>query len=186
SLLTSALKQQFSRDRQMSGSPSEVVTKKRLSHGHPSSGRKLKFVKVELVARRKYLMEEKQQSEESLMQLSQQAESMRVLMNTTNYDSGQIKSKMDITYPHRQRIVREMKPIKEIVELYPALSVTNLFIREINCHCAPYDGDIIHALKSNCSRLVKHLEQPGKENTDEEEEPFAVLEHLIMKRYKHS
>ncbi|CAF4510915.1 unnamed protein product [Didymodactylos carnosus] len=67
SLLTSALKQQFSRDRQLSGSPSEVVTKKRLSHGHPSSGRKLKFVKVELVARREYLMEEKQQSEESLM-----------------------------------------------------------------------------------------------------------------------
>ncbi|CAF4510906.1 unnamed protein product, partial [Didymodactylos carnosus] len=87
---------------------------------------------------------------------------MRVLMNATNYDFGQIKSKMDITYPHRQRIVREMKPIKEIVELYPALSVTNLFIREINRHCAPYDGDIIHALKSNCSRLVKHLEQPGK------------------------
>jgi len=51
---------------------------------------------------------------------------MRVLMNTTNYDFGQIKSKMDIAYPHRQRIVRKRRPIKEIVELYPALSVTNL------------------------------------------------------------
>ncbi len=60
------------------------------------------------------------------MQLRQHAESMRILINTTNYDYGQVKVKMDITYPHRQRLVREMKPIKEIVELYPALSVTNL------------------------------------------------------------
>ncbi|CAF4775845.1 unnamed protein product, partial [Rotaria magnacalcarata] len=51
---------------------------------------------------------------------------MRVLINTTNYDYGQIKSKMDITYAHRQNLVREMKPIKEIIELYPALSITDL------------------------------------------------------------
>ena len=59
-------------------------------------------------------------------QLSQQPESMRVIINTTNYDYGQVKAKMDITYPHRQRLVREMKPIKQIVDLYPALSVTDL------------------------------------------------------------
>jgi len=59
------------------------------------------------------------------MQLCQQAESMRVLINTTNYDYGQVKVKMDITYAHRQRLVREMKPIKEIIELYAALSITD-------------------------------------------------------------
>ncbi|CAF1329724.1 unnamed protein product, partial [Didymodactylos carnosus] len=101
------------------------------------------------------------------MQLSQQVESMRVLMNTTNYAFGQIKSKMDITYPHRQRIVRDMRPIKEIVKLSPALSVTNLFVREMNRHSAPYDGDIIQALKSNCSRMVGDLDQPEKKYIDE-------------------
>ncbi len=61
-----------------------------------------------------------------MAQSRQYAESMRILINTTNYDYGQVKLKMDITYPHRQRLVREMKPIKEIVELYPALSTINL------------------------------------------------------------
>ncbi|CAF3911302.1 unnamed protein product [Rotaria magnacalcarata] len=66
---------------------------------------------------------------------------------------------MDITYAHRQHLVREMKPIKEIIELYPALSITGLLIREINLHSDPFDG---------------------------EEQPLFILEHLIMKRYKHS
>jgi hypothetical protein len=74
---------------------------------------------------KEYLLEEKQQPEELLMQLYQQAESMRVLINTTNYDYGQVKSKMNITYAHRQHLVREMKSIKEIIELYPALSITD-------------------------------------------------------------
>jgi hypothetical protein len=60
------------------------------------------------------------------MQLCQQAESMRVLINTTNYDYGQVKVKMDITYAHRQCLVQKMKPIKEIIELYPALSITDI------------------------------------------------------------
>ncbi|CAF1316320.1 unnamed protein product [Rotaria sordida] len=97
SLLTSALQQQFSRDRQHYGYSSD-----------------------------EYLIQEKEQSQECLMQLSQQADSMRVLINTTNYDYGQIKAKMDITYPHRQRLVQEMKPIKQIIDLYPALTVTDL------------------------------------------------------------
>jgi len=50
------------------------------------------------------------------MQLYQQAESMRVMINTTNYDYSQVKAKMDATYLHRQQLVREMKPIKDIVE----------------------------------------------------------------------
>ncbi|CAF4458418.1 unnamed protein product, partial [Rotaria magnacalcarata] len=50
--LESALKQQFSRDRHVYASPSEGVEKKRLSHGHPNSGRKLKFLKVDLVTHR--------------------------------------------------------------------------------------------------------------------------------------
>ncbi len=56
---------------------------------------------------------------------SQQAESMRVMINTTNY-YNEVKTKMDTTYLHRQQLVREMKPIKIIVELYPALSIPNL------------------------------------------------------------
>jgi hypothetical protein len=51
-LLTSALKQQFSRERQLSICLSEVLVKKRQSHGHQMSGRKLKFMKVDLVSRR--------------------------------------------------------------------------------------------------------------------------------------
>ncbi len=64
------------------------------------------------------------------MQLYGQAESMRVLINTTNYDYNQVKAKMDLTYAHRQRLVQEMKPIKEIIELYPALSIANLVSRK--------------------------------------------------------
>jgi len=64
------------------------------------------------------------------MQIYQQAESMRVLINTTNYDYGQIKAKMDLTYAHRQRLVREMKPIKEIIELYSALLITDFVSTE--------------------------------------------------------
>ncbi|CAF4376815.1 unnamed protein product [Rotaria socialis] len=91
SLLTSALKQQFSRDRQ------------------------------------EYLLEVKEQPEELLKQLYQQAESMRgVSINTTNYDYGQVKSKINIIYAHRQHLVRDMRPIKEIIELYPALSIADL------------------------------------------------------------
>ncbi|CAF3629840.1 unnamed protein product [Rotaria socialis] len=174
SLLTSALKQQFSRDRQVSSCLSEVLLKKRQSYGHQMAGRKLKFVKVDLVSHREYLLEEKQQPEELLMQLYQQAGSMRVLINTTNYDYGQVKSKMDITYAHRQNLVREMKPIKEIIELYPALSITDLLIREINLHFDPFDGDIVQTLKLSCTKLFK------------KEQPLFVLKHLIMKRYKHS
>ncbi|CAF1332359.1 unnamed protein product [Rotaria sordida] len=142
------------------------------------SGRKLKFMKD-------YLAEEKEQSEESLMQLIRQAESMRVLINTTNYDYGQVKAKMDIKYVHHQRLVQEMKSIKEIVELYPALSVTNLLIREINLCSDPFAGDIIEALKCSCTKLMKYLEHQQKEKINEEEQPFFILEYLIMKRYKH-
>ncbi|CAF4461008.1 unnamed protein product [Rotaria socialis] len=186
SLLTSALKQQFSRDRQISGCVSDLLLKKRQSHGHILSGRKLKFVKVDLVSHREYLIEEKQQSEECLMQLFQQAESLRTLVNTTNYDYSEVKAKMDITYPHRQRLVHEMKPVKHILELYPALSVSNLIIREINVHYDPFDGDIIQTLKSNFTKLFNYTDNPQKENITEDERPFFILEHLIMKRYKHS
>ncbi|CAF1491790.1 unnamed protein product [Rotaria sordida] len=150
SLLTLSLKQQFSRDRQVFDFSSEVVVKKRQSYGHPMSGRKLKFMKD-------YLAEEKEQSEESLMQLIQQAESMRVLINTTNYDYGQVKAKMDITY----------------------------LIREINLRSDPFAGDIIEALKCSCTKLMKYLEHQQKEKINEEEQPFFILEYLIMKRYKH-
>jgi hypothetical protein len=74
------------------------------------------------------------------MQLCQQAESMRVMNNTTNYDYGQIKMKMDTTYSHRQQLVREMKPIKDIVELYVGLSITSL----VNtCECIAFDSRIV-------------------------------------------
>ncbi|CAF0939739.1 unnamed protein product [Adineta steineri] len=79
-----------------------------------------------------YIVEEYQQPQELLMQLYQQAESMRVMNNTTNYDCSQVKSKMNTTYSHRQQLVREMKFIKDIVELYSALSITNLEVIDVH------------------------------------------------------
>ncbi|CAF1391843.1 unnamed protein product [Rotaria sordida] len=186
SVLTSALKQQFSRDRKASSCLSEVLEKKRQSYGHQSSGRKLKFIKLELASRREYIVEENQQQQELLMQLYQQAESMRVMINTTNYDYSQVKSKMDATYSHRKQLVQEMKPFKDIVELYPALAITNLLIREINLRCDPFGGDIVKTLTSVCTKLIKYVDHPRKEDVPEEEQPFFILEHLIMKRFKHS
>ncbi|CAF5120747.1 unnamed protein product, partial [Rotaria sp. Silwood1] len=185
SVLTSALKQQFSRDRKASNCLSEVLEKKRQSYGHQSSGRKLKFIKLELASRREYIVEENQQPQELLMQLYQQAESMRVMINTTNYDYSQVKSKMDATYSHRKQLVQEMKPVKDIVELYPALAITNLLIREINLRCDPFGGDIVKTLTSVCTKLIKYVDHPRKEDVPEEQ-PFFILEHLIMKRFKHS
>jgi hypothetical protein len=43
---------------------------------------------------------------------------------------------MDITYAHRQRLIRETKPIKEIIELYPALSITD-FVSTGKCIFPP-------------------------------------------------
>ncbi|CAF3580674.1 unnamed protein product [Rotaria sordida] len=186
SVLTSALKQQFSRDRKASNCLSEVLEKKRQSYGHQSSGRKLKFIKLELASRREYIVEENQQPQELLMQLYQQAESMRVMINTTNYDYSQVKSKMDATYSHRKQLVQEMKPVKDIVEVYPALAITNLLIREINLRCDPFGGDIVKTLTSVCTKLIKYVDHPRKEDVPEEEQPFFILEHLIMKRFKHS
>ncbi|CAF1144885.1 unnamed protein product [Rotaria sordida] len=56
---------------------------------------KIKICKGGLGSSLKYLVEEKEQSEES---------SMYVLLNTTNYDYSQVKVKMDITVVHRQRL----------------------------------------------------------------------------------
>ncbi|CAF4118789.1 unnamed protein product, partial [Rotaria sordida] len=57
------------------------------------------------------------------MQLGKWIRLMHVLINTTNYEYGQVKDKMDATFTHRQRFIQEMKPTTEIVELYPSLSV---------------------------------------------------------------
>ncbi|CAF4517954.1 unnamed protein product [Rotaria magnacalcarata] len=78
-----------------------------------------------------------------------------------------------------------MKPIKEIIELYPALSITGLLIREINLHSDPFDGGIIQTLKLSCTKLFKNMDHQEK-NITGEEQPLFILEHLIMKRYKHS
>ncbi|CAF4296543.1 unnamed protein product, partial [Adineta steineri] len=48
-----------------------------------------------------YVVEEYQQPQELLIQLYQQTESMRVMVNTTDYDCSQVKSKMNTTYSHR-------------------------------------------------------------------------------------
>lgn len=138
----SSLKQQFSRDRRTLGHSSELIDRKRMSYGHSTAGRKLKFMKVDLVSSRvrkekhtclkklinfqEYMVEEQNQIDESCMMLSEQAESMPILINTTNFGYSHIKVKMGLTYPHRQRLVQEMKPIKEIVNHYPALSINDL------------------------------------------------------------
>ncbi|CAF2524215.1 unnamed protein product [Rotaria sp. Silwood2] len=79
-----------------------------------------------------------------------------------------------------------MNPIKDIVELFPGLSITNLLIREINLRCDPLDGDIVKTLTSVCAKLIKYVDHPRKEDIVEGEQPFFILEHLVMKRYKHS
>ncbi|CAF1279155.1 unnamed protein product [Rotaria sordida] len=87
------------------------------------------------------------------MQLCQQEDSMRVSVNTTKYDYSQVKVKMNIMFVDRRRLVQEMQPVNDIVELYPALSVTNLLIREINLRSDPFSTDIIQTLTSNCTKL---------------------------------
>ncbi|CAF4157090.1 unnamed protein product [Adineta steineri] len=77
------------------------------------------------------------------------------MMNTASYNYSQVKSKMDTTYSPHQQLAREMKSIKHIVELYPALSITNLLIREINLRCDPFGGDIVKTLTSVCAKLIK-------------------------------
>ncbi|CAF1070409.1 unnamed protein product [Rotaria sordida] len=51
------------------------------------------------------LVLEKEQSEESLMQLCQQVESIYVLINTTNNNDSPVKIEMDILYVHHQCII---------------------------------------------------------------------------------
>lgn len=66
------------------------------------------------------------ESNEDLLKLLEQEESMRTLIDKTNYNYNQMKIKMDRTYSNRQHLVRETKPIKEIVDLYPGLYVHDL------------------------------------------------------------
>ncbi|CAF1197425.1 unnamed protein product [Rotaria sordida] len=51
------------------------------------------------------LVLEKEQSEESSMQLCQQVTSMYVLINTTNNNDSPVKIEMDIKYVHHQCII---------------------------------------------------------------------------------
>ncbi|CAF1070419.1 unnamed protein product [Rotaria sordida] len=48
------------------------------------------------------LVLEKEQSEDSLMQLCQQVDSIYVLINTTNNNDSPVKIEMDISYVHHQ------------------------------------------------------------------------------------
>jgi hypothetical protein len=57
------------------------------------------------------------------MQLSQQSKSMHVSINTASYDYAHIKAKLDLTYVHRQRLIRGMEPIEEIIDPYPAVFI---------------------------------------------------------------
>ena len=68
-------------------------------------------------------------SEELLMQLLRLATN-RIDVHSDQhyelYDYNQMKANMDLTYPNRRRLVREMKPIKEIVDLYSGFCVHDL------------------------------------------------------------
>ncbi|CAF1480515.1 unnamed protein product [Rotaria sordida] len=95
---------------------------------------------------------------------------MHVLINTTNYEYGQVKDKMDTAFTHRQRFIQEMKPTTEIVELYPSLSVFySQLVRGINLHSDSFNAHIVLALKLNCIKLIKYLDQQRKQkkNIDE-------------------
>ncbi|CAF4288585.1 unnamed protein product, partial [Rotaria sordida] len=60
-------------------------------------GQKLKYEKINQVFRRECLVLEKEQSEDFLMQLCQQVESIYVLINTTNNNDSLVKIEMDIS-----------------------------------------------------------------------------------------
>ncbi len=87
--------------------------------------------------------------------------------------------------------------------LFNSLFFYGQLIREINLYCDSFDGHIVQKLKLSCTKLLRYLNQQQKENIDEgnapfqsfyilvsflilEEQTFYLLEHLIMKRYKHS
>ncbi|CAF1017421.1 unnamed protein product [Rotaria sordida] len=95
SLLTSVLQQQLSRDQKYPVIYLKYWQKTIIILLSNVQG-KIKICKGGLGSSLKYLVEEKEQSEES---------SMYVLLNTTNYDYSQVKVKMDITVVHRQRLV---------------------------------------------------------------------------------
>ncbi|CAF1112654.1 unnamed protein product [Rotaria sordida] len=98
------------------------------------------------------------------MQLGKWIRLMHVLINTTNYEYGQVKDKMDATFTHRQRFIQEMKPTTEIVELYPSLSVFySQLVREINLYSDSLNAHIVLALKLNCIKLIKYLDQQRKQ-----------------------
>ncbi|CAF1234597.1 unnamed protein product [Rotaria sordida] len=94
-LLTSVLQQQLSRDQKYPVIYLKYWQKTTIILLSNVQG-KIKICKGGLGNSLKYLVEEKEQSEES---------SMYVLLNTTNYDYSQVKVKMDITVVHRQRLV---------------------------------------------------------------------------------
>ncbi|CAF1098531.1 unnamed protein product [Rotaria sordida] len=74
--LASVLRQKFSRGRQVYRYSSETFINKQQSYDHQMSEQKLKYEKINQVFRRECLVLEKEQSEDSLMQLCQQVESM--------------------------------------------------------------------------------------------------------------
>ncbi|CAF1056161.1 unnamed protein product [Rotaria sordida] len=74
--LASVLRQEFSRGRQVYRYSSETFINKQQSYDHQMSEQKLKYEKINQVFRRECLVLEKEQSEDSLMQLCQQVESM--------------------------------------------------------------------------------------------------------------
>ncbi|CAF0832525.1 unnamed protein product [Didymodactylos carnosus] len=132
--------------------------------------------------------EENNQPLESAMKLEEQAQDMAFMIHNSSYDLLHIKSKMDLTYSHRQHLLSQVKPFEDTVESYPALRIPSICIREIDTHCGPYGGSIIDGLKSHCKKLAACLaEKSQKENIDEywTEEPFIVLD-FIMKRFKES
>ncbi|CAF1236498.1 unnamed protein product, partial [Didymodactylos carnosus] len=190
SLFTHALKQQFSRDRHLSSSPSEIVLRKRAAHGHTNSGRKLKIQKCEKVERREYLPAEEEQQMDDLLMFDEHINGMVEMLRTTNYDMSTVKQKFDFTYSHRRQMIMNNTLVKEILEYYPALTITSIFLREVNLRCDPYFSSVSEAVKKNFHKLSLTLSEQltktiGKENIDSDDLPFAVLEY-IMKRFKQS
>ncbi|CAF3710807.1 unnamed protein product [Rotaria socialis] len=76
---------------------------------------------------------------------------------------GQVKSKIDTAYAHRQCLASEMIPIKQIIELCPALSIADFMIREMNLHFDPFHGDI-QALQSTFTKLATTLDHQEKKD----------------------
>ncbi|CAF0937071.1 unnamed protein product [Rotaria sordida] len=124
------LTQKISRGRQVYRYSSDALINKQQLCDHQMPGQKLKYEKINQVFRRECLVLEKEQSEDFLMQLCQQVESIYVLINTTNNNDSLVKIEMDISYEclvleKEQSEDSLMQLCQQVESMYVLMNTTN-------------------------------------------------------------